>query len=121
MTDRHKPGIGYEHPYSHHIQLGSVIAFILVWIFDSFFFQFALDVRNLVPLPFRLIFFVISLLVAYLLFNYSHEKIFSPSDQGSRLVTDGAYSYVRHPMYLSVLVLLLAFYFSSLSFLLAMH
>lgn len=117
MSDKHKPGIGYEHPYSHHIQIGSVVVFFIILLLDSFLIQFALDVRNIVPLALRVIFFIIGLTVSCLLFNYSHEKIFLPPGQKSQLVTDGAYSYVRHPMYLSVLVLLLSFYFISLSFL----
>jgi protein-S-isoprenylcysteine O-methyltransferase Ste14 len=117
MSDKHKPGIGYEHPNSHQIQIGSIVTFFIIWLLDSFLIQFALDVRNIVPLALRVILFIIGLIVSYLLFNYSHEKIFLPPGQKSQLVTDGAYSYVRHPMYISVLVLLLSFYFISLSFL----
>ena len=117
MSDKHKPGIGYEHPNSHHIQFGSVIAFFLVWFLDSFFIQLALDVRNVIPFPVRLIIFVLGLIISYLLINSSHKKIFLPSNQKSQLITDGVYSYVRHPMYLSILVLLFAFYSISLSFL----
>ncbi|MHA2167691.1 MAG: hypothetical protein ACXAAT_17740, partial [Candidatus Hodarchaeales archaeon] len=114
MSDKHKPGIGYEHPNSHQIQIGSIVAFFIIWLLDSFLIQFALDIRNIVPLALRVILFIIGLIVSYLLFNYSHEKIFLPPGQKSQLVTDGAYSYVRHPMYISVLVLLLSFYFISL-------
>ena len=116
MSHNHKPGIGLEHPYSHQIQIGSVVAFFLIWLVDSFFIQFALEIRNLVPLALRLILFVLGIIITYLLFNYSHEKIFLPPGQKSELATDGAYSYVRHPMYLSVLMLLLSYYFLSLSF-----
>jgi protein-S-isoprenylcysteine O-methyltransferase Ste14 len=117
MAHNHKPGIGYEHPNSHQIQIGSVIAFFLVWLLDTFIIQFALEIRNLIPIAFRLILFVLFVIVSYLLFNFSHQKIFLPSDQKSQLVTDGAYSYIRHPMYLSIIVLLLAFFLSSFSFL----
>ena len=117
MSDKHKPGIGYEHPNSHQIQIGSIVTFFIIWLLDSFLIQFALDVRNIIPLALRVILFIIGLIVSYLLFKYSHEKIFLPPGQKSQLVTDGAYSYVRHPMYISILVLLLSFYFISLSFL----
>jgi len=113
----HKPGIGYEHPNSHHIQIGSIVVFFLVWLFDTFFIEFALDIRNFIPFVIRLILFVIVALFSYLLINSSHKKIFLPSDQKPQLVTDGVYSYVRHPMYLSIIVLLLAFSLLSVSFL----
>jgi protein-S-isoprenylcysteine O-methyltransferase Ste14 len=117
VSSKYKPGIGYEHPYSHHIQIGSIIVFFLVWILDTFLVEFALDIRNLVPFIIRLILFVIVAITSYLLINFSHKKIFLPSDQKSQLVTDGVYSYVRHPMYLSIIVLLLAFSLLSISFL----
>ncbi len=117
MPVKHKPGIGYEHPYSHHIQIGSIVVFFLVWLLDTFLIKFALDIRNLIPFIIRLILFVIVAIVSYLLINYSHKKIFLPSDQKNRLVNDGVYSYVRHPMYLSIIVLLLAFILLSFSFL----
>lgn len=117
MSVKHKPGIGYEHPYSHHIQIGSIVVFFLVWLSDTFLIEFALDIRNLIPFPIQLILFVAVAFVSYYLITSSHKKIFLPSDQKSRLVTDGAYSYIRHPMYLSIIVLLLAFILLSLSFL----
>ena len=117
MSVKHKPGIGYEHPYSHHIQIGSIVVFFIVWFFDTFLIEFALDIRNLIPFIIRLILFVIVAIVSYLLINSSHKKIFLPSDQKLRLVTDGVYSYVRHPMYLSIIVLLFAFSLLSISFL----
>ena len=117
MSSKHKPGIGYEHPYSHHIQIGSIVVFFLVWLLDTFLIKFALDIRNLIPFIIRLILFVFIAIVSYLLINSSHKKIFLPSDQKSQLVTDGVYSYVRHPMYLSIIVLLLAFSVLSISFL----
>jgi len=117
MSSKHKPGIGYEHPYSHHIQIGSVVVFFLVWLLDTFLIKFALDMRNLIPVIIRLILFVFIAIVSYLLINSSHKKIFLPSDQKSQLVTGGVYSYVRHPMYLSIIVLLLAFSVLSISFL----
>jgi len=117
MSTQHKPGIGYEHPYSHHIQIGSIVVFFLVWLIDTFLLEFALDIRNLIPFIIRLILFVIVCIVSYLLIKSSHKKIFLPSDKKSQLVTDGVYSYVRHPMYLSIIVLFFAFILLSISFL----
>ena len=51
------------------------------------------------------------------MFNSSHNKVFSSSDESTGIISDGVYSYLRHPMYLSVLMLLLAFVVLSVSFL----
>jgi protein-S-isoprenylcysteine O-methyltransferase Ste14 len=119
MNSHNHEGIGPEHPYSHMIQISSVIAFFLVWILDVFVIHFASEISNSIHLVIRVVLFLIFVTFSFFLFNSSHDKVFSHSNEPKGLISSGVYSYIRHPMYLSVLVLLLAFTiltFSLLSF-----
>ena len=118
MNPHNHSVIGKEHPYSHQIQIGSVIGFFLILILDFFFIRFLTqEVEDIIPLYFRVPLFLFLVIYAFILVNYSHNKIFSKSNESPHLVSSGVYSYTRHPMYLSILVLLLSFLVLSLSFL----
>ena len=115
MSSQYRSGVGFEHPYSHQIMIGSAIFFFLVWILDSFLFQVFVDIRNLVPFVLRIFLFLITTGLSFLLMNTSQKKIFSPPKDSTGLVSDGIYAVVRHPLYLSIPVLYLAFVFLSFS------
>ena len=117
MSTQHQPGLGIEHPYSHQIMIGSVTFFFLTWMLDTFFIQWFVDLRNGVPIIVRIFLFVLTVIFSFILMNTSQKKIFSPSNSPKGLVSDGIYGIVRHPLYLSIPVLFLAFTFLSLSLL----
>ncbi len=117
MSSHHQPGLGIEHPYSHQIMIGSAVFFFLTWILDTFFLQLFIDLRKSIPLIFRIVIFTITLVLAFILMNSSQKKIFSESQTEPGLVSDGIYALVRHPLYLSIPLLYMAFSLLSVSIL----
>lgn len=116
MSPHNHAGIGPEHPYSHEIQFGSIIIFAIIWIMDTFVLHLGEEFKESIWIVFQAILFILLASLAYLLVNASHGKIFG-EQSGKAVVDDGIYSYIRHPMYISIIVLLSAFFVLSLSFL----
>jgi protein-S-isoprenylcysteine O-methyltransferase Ste14 len=116
MSSHNHAGIIPEHPYSHEIQLGSVIVFAITWILDTFALHLGEEFKESIWIVFQVVLFILLAGIAYLLVNASHGKIFG-EQSGKAVVDDGIYFYIRHPMYISIIVLLSAFFVLSLSFL----
>lgn len=105
----HSHGIGNEHPRSHQIQLFCVILFLVIWIIDSFLLNLTTHLSNVIPLPFRLLGFLILALIAYRLVDGSHKLVLSDGDTDKpKVVTEDVYAYLRHPMYSAYIVAFLA-------------
>ena len=104
-----------ETKYSHFIQAGLPITFIIIWILDSFVFLISTVLNNVVPLILRIILFVIVLALALILMKLSHDALFSHNEPSNTLITGGILSHVRNPMYLGVLLIYVAFLFLSIS------
>ncbi len=105
---RHSHGIGKEHPQSHIIQFICAILFFGVWVTDTFILKITIEMANQIPLLFRGLIFGILFLLAYKLGMGSHKVIFdNPSDEEPKVVSKDVYSWVRHPMYFSYLIIFL--------------
>ena len=104
-----------EIKYSHFIQAGLPISFIIIWILDSFVFFISTVLNNVVPLILRIILFVIVLALALILMKLSHDALFSHNEPPNTLITSGILSHVRNPMYLGVLLIYIAFICLSIS------
>ncbi|MHA1994346.1 MAG: methyltransferase family protein [Candidatus Hodarchaeales archaeon] len=115
MSAQYQSGLGIEHPYSHQIMIGSTLFFFITWLLDTFLVQLFVDLRNGVPLIIRIFLFVVTVGFSFILMNTSQKKIFSQSKSQEGLVSDGVYALVRHPLYLSIPGLYLAFTFLSFS------
>ncbi len=114
MNSERQHGIGKEHPYSHLIQLGSPIIFLIVLSLDSFVFKFFEEFTRPIVLPIRLGLFFITFIVALYLIKASHDAVFGRKEPTS-LIKTGVYAYVRHPMYLGTLLLYSSFLFLTMS------
>lgn len=104
-----------EIKYSHFIQAGLPISFIIIWVLDSFVFFISTVLNNVVPLILRIILFVIVLALALILMKLSHDALFSHNEPPNTLITSGILSHVRNPMYLGVLLIYIAFICLSIS------
>ncbi len=93
-----------EHPLGDAGQLMLFGAFLITWVLDSFVMRRSTFLVNSIPLVLRLAFLATALVIAFLLFKSGHEAVIG-EQRPSRIITTGAFGYVRHPLYLgSILV-----------------
>ncbi|MFW9784293.1 MAG: DUF1295 domain-containing protein, partial [Candidatus Heimdallarchaeota archaeon] len=109
--------IGNESPHSHLLQGISILIFTVVWILDSLILNFSTLLNNYIPLIVRIIIFISILIIAYLVIRKSEKILFKQPENRSELIIEGIFSHVRHPLYLGVLLIYLAFIWLSISLL----
>lgn len=111
----HRKDLGEEHVYGHVGQITGIVLFLIVWSLDSFIFKISTILANHIPLAIRLVLAGLCFLIAvYLLFT-SHKIIFEEHRDPPRVIDTGLFSLVRHPMYLSALLVYVGFFFTTLS------
>ncbi len=93
-----------EHPLGDLGQIIILLGFLLIWILDSFVFRYSTFLSLHVPIYLRLIFAGMILLSAIYLIRSGHRAISDEVLSSPRLLTDGAFSHVRHPIYLAALL-----------------
>jgi protein-S-isoprenylcysteine O-methyltransferase Ste14 len=101
-----------EHPFGDTGQLISLGVFVVVWIGDSFFLHRSTFLSNYVPLYVRLLILGLALITVVYLSRSGHVVI---SHEHRRVVTTGAFRYVRHPLYLASVLTYLGLTISTLS------
>ena len=108
-------GIGAENPINDRAQVVFVLAFLIVWGIDSFLLHYTLNLLGLnsliVSVPLGLVSFIIGV---YFVRN-SEFIVFSNTE--GKVIDSGVYGWVRHPMYLGSLLILLGFSIATLSLL----
>lgn len=93
-----------EHPYGDLGQIIILLGFLLIWILDSFVLKFSIFLTPYVPLYLRLIVAGLILVLAIYLVRSGHRAISDEVLSSPHLLTDGAFSRVRHPLYLAALL-----------------
>jgi len=104
-----------EHPFGDAGQLILLLVFLVVWVGDSFFLHQSTFLSDYVPLHIRLVFLGLTLIVATYLFVSGHVVV-SDEQRPNRMVSTGAFRYVRHPLYLASLLVYLGLTVSTISF-----
>jgi protein-S-isoprenylcysteine O-methyltransferase Ste14 len=117
----HRAGLGAEHPLNDKIQVVFLIVFLGIWNLDSFVFRFSTVLAGAIPVLARTVLGLLSFVTGTYLAGKSHSVIFARTRAGGtgkpEFTTTGVYAWVRHPMYLGILLILLAFFLSTLSLL----
>jgi protein-S-isoprenylcysteine O-methyltransferase Ste14 len=103
-----------EHPFGDTGQLILFVLFLIVWAGDSFFLRLSTFLSVYIPLYIRLIILVIMLITAIYLFRSGHSVV-EHEQRPDKVVTDGAFKYVRHPLYLASILAYLGLVISTLS------
>jgi protein-S-isoprenylcysteine O-methyltransferase Ste14 len=106
-------GVGAEHPLNDRLQILFLLVFIAVWIVDSFFLHYALNVFGILVLLITVPLGVITFATGLSLARKSEVVVFH--NHAGTVIDTGVYSYVRHPMYLGSLLILLGFAVTTLS------
>ena len=111
-------GLGSEHPLCDRVQLLMLIFFFVVWGLDSlgfFMFGYSTIIFQALAFPPLLAGTVLSLAFSFYLVSKSHKAVLEQVQDPPQLVDSGVYAWVRHPMYLGILLFCLAFLFVSVS------
>ena len=105
-----------EHPYGDAGQIVAFVLFLIVWSMDSFIFHFSTVLCNDGPLFIRFVLAALSFLLAGYFSLTVHRIIFHEHRDPPRVINTGAFSMVRHPLYLAALLFYIGFLFTTLSF-----
>jgi protein-S-isoprenylcysteine O-methyltransferase Ste14 len=112
----HRTGLGAEHPINDKVQPVFLVVYLGVWGLDSFVFHFSTVFTEVIPILVRLVLGALSFLVGIYLVAKSEAAIFGRTGE-PKFITSGVYAWVRHPMYLGSMLVLLGFFFTTLSLL----
>lgn len=110
-----RPDLIGEHRYGDAGQVVFFVVFVLVWAGDSFFLRLSVFLNEIVPLYIRLLPAAWLLVCSAYLAMESKRIIFGEHRDPPVVVNKKIYAKIRHPMYLSELLLYLSFIFLSLS------
>jgi protein-S-isoprenylcysteine O-methyltransferase Ste14 len=113
ITTKEKEG---EHPFGDVGQLVLLGLFLVIWIGDSFFLRISTFPADYVPLFIRLALLAMAVLIAVYL-AWSGHVVVNHKHRPNRMVSHGAFRYVRHPLYLASMLFYLGLAFSTLSLL----
>jgi protein-S-isoprenylcysteine O-methyltransferase Ste14 len=105
-----------EHPFGDAGQLIALGVFLAIWIVDSFVLHWTTFLSKDIPLVLRLILCLALLAIGLLLYRSGH-RVVPHHDRPTRLVADGAFRFVRHPLYLASLLTYLGLTISTASLL----
>ena len=104
-----------EMPGQHMYMQVIFIIFMIVWILDSFIFNISTFLAEFLVLPIRILVAILVFAIGAILSQKSHNVLIDKEPSG--LVTDGIMGRVRHPMYLGMILMYLAFVLSTFSLL----
>ena len=119
MSNR-KAGLGSEHPLCDSLQLAMLILYFAVWAIDGlshFLFRVSTVVVELASFPLLLLPSFLSWSFGVYLALKSHDAVFGETTGQSRLIDSGVYCWIRHPMYLGILLFCLGSLFAVFSLL----
>jgi len=119
ISEIHK-ALGSEHPLCDKVQLIMIILFFIVLgadTFSYFFFGYSTVLVVMNTFPILIIPGIFFLILSLYLISKSHNAVFGDKTKKPKLITSGVYSWIRHPMYLGILLFCLSYLFFSLSFL----
>ena len=88
-----------EHPLGDAGQLILFGVFLITWILDSFVLRRSTFLASSIPLVMRLMFLATVLVIAFFLFRSGHVAVIG-EQRPARILSTGAFGYVRHPLYL---------------------
>ncbi|MBN1895781.1 isoprenylcysteine carboxylmethyltransferase family protein [bacterium] len=96
-----------EHPFGDAGQLVFLLLFLLVWITDSFVLHLTTGWARAVPPALRLMVCLFFLVPAFFLMKSGHRAV-EERERPAQMITTGAFRLVRHPLYLSSLMVYMA-------------
>ncbi len=103
-----------EHPLGDAGQLILFALFMVIWVLDSFILHRSTILAKSFPLVLRLISLGVSFATAAWLFKSGHVAV-SGAQPPAKVISSGAFGYVRHPLYLGSMLIYLGLTVSTAS------
>ena len=104
-----------EHTAGDAGQLLLACLFFAIWIADTFFLKYTIFLNQYVPLGVRIPLGIVLLLLAGYLAKTGLSIVFGEKKQEIGVIKKGVFSIIRHPIYLSELLLYLGLLMLSIS------
>lgn len=113
------PNLAGEHRISDIGQIISLVAFLTLWILDSFVFKFSTVLSKWIPWYILIIFAVPFWIIAGFLAYNGMRVVFGAgsSELTSDIISTGVFRYARHPIYLGSMLVYIGLIISTLSLL----
>jgi protein-S-isoprenylcysteine O-methyltransferase Ste14 len=116
-SHQHRGDLTGEHAFSDMGQLIFLIIFLIVWITDSFIFEYSTFLTQYISNYIRVPIILIILTISGLLAGFGLNTVFGKTRKEPQVITSGVFSIVCHPIYLGSILLYLGFILLSLSLL----
>jgi hypothetical protein len=71
----------------------------LIWILDYFIFKFLTEIKDYIPLPLKIIIFIIIMIIAIILGEMSHKVLFSRNHVATSLIKNGIFAHFIQKAY----------------------
>ena len=104
-----------EHAVGDAGQIILACLFAVVWIADAFFLKYTTDLNSYVPLGIRIPFGVVLLVSSGYLARMGLSIVFGEKREKPGVIRKSVFNVVRHPIYLSEILLYLGFLMLSIS------
>lgn len=114
-VQKHREDLTGEHKFGDVGQLIIAILFMVVWILDSFFFNYTTFPNDIIPLAVQITLGIITLIVAFSLARAGMRIVFGEVRETPRVIKKGVFAVVRHPIYISEILFYLGLLFLRIS------
>ena len=115
MKSENGCGIGAEFPHAHKIDLINIVVFGIAWLVDIGIFRMHIRYGFFILDSIRVIIFLILLTLGFSLIKVSWKVITPEIYESETLLLEGIYKYIRHPMYMGILVIYMSLVLLNLS------
>lgn len=106
-----------EHPFGDAGQIIFIIVFLALWALDSFVFRFSTFLSEYVHVIIRLVLAGLTLVVGFYLGKKSMRIVFTEKRDSPQVIKKELYSFIRHPMYLAMMLFYVALILATFSLL----
>ena len=104
-----------EHKYGDAGQFAIAFVFVMIWICDSFIFQYTTFLNRSIPNSIRLPLGIVFLTVSAFLAGKGLSIVFGETRENPGVIRKSVFGVIRHPIYLSEILLYLGLLMLSLS------
>jgi len=111
----HNDNLTGERPWGDLGQVIGLIGFLLFWALDSLVLHATTFLAKFIPLPARLAACGLLMALAVYFTLSGHRAVFGSPVSGRKIIREGVFARVRHPLYFSSLLFYLALCLASLS------